>query len=295
VSGRARHRRRQVAGQAVVTHGLRRRAWQDLYHYCMTVSWPWFFASWAGVFVAFNLVFATIYGLVPDAIANLDPPGFAGDLFFSIETLATVGYGHMHPASIYGHVVAAAEIFLGLTSLALVTGVIFARFSRPTARFLFAEVAVVRPLDGRRVIMLRVANARQNLVLEASARLRLIRNVVSTEGYRMRRVFDLRLVREEQPVFVLGWNLMHVIDESSPLAGETAESLGQSRASLNLTLSGRDETTGQVLMARHGYAADAIRWNHSFRDVIADGADGAVHFDYTNFHTVEPYPVEDGK
>jgi inward rectifier potassium channel len=283
-----RTRRMRFAEREVVRHGLQHRVWQDLYHYCMTISWPLFLASWAGLFIAFNLVFSTLYWLVPGCISNLNPPGFLGNFFFSIETLATVGYGDMHPVNTYGHTLAAVEILLGITNIALVTGVMFARFSRPTARFLFATVAVVRPLDGKTVLMFRAANARQNIIMEASAQLRLIRDTVSVEGYRMRRVEDLVLVRSEHPLFVLGWNILHVIDAGSPLHGATAASLEAQRATINLTLSGTDETTGQVLMARHAYPSSALRWGHTFRDILTSSDDGLDHFDYTKFNEVEP-------
>ncbi len=276
-----------IAGRDFVMHGREHRVWQDLYHFCMTVSWPKFFATWAALFLAFNIAWALLYAAVPGSVANLDPPGYLGAFFFSVETLATVGYGHMHPGNLFGHVLASTEIFIGLTSLAFVTGVMFARFSRPTARFLFSEVGVVRPLDGRPVLMFRAANARTNVVMEASARLRVLRNTVSAEGYSMRRVLDLPLVRSHQPVFALGWNLMHVIDESSPLYGETEQSLVESGAAFNLTLSGTDETTGQSLMARYGYPATAIRWNHSFHDMSFKAPDGTDHFDFGKIHEVE--------
>ena len=280
--------RRFVFGEReVVTVGLERRVWQDLYHYCMTVSWPNLFGSFGLAFLCFNLAFSAIYWLSPGCIANLNPPGFIGVFFFSVETLATVGYGDMHPDTLYGHIVASGEIFVGMMSVALVTGVMFARFSRPTARFLFSDVGVVRPLDGRRVLMFRAANARQNIIMEA-AQLRLLQDTVTSEGYRYRRITDLPLLRSEHPLFVLGWNMMHVIDENSPLANETAESLAATRAAFNLTLSGTDETTGQVLMARRAYPATAIRWNHTFRDIISTGSDGVDQFDYGRFHDVDP-------
>lgn len=281
-------RRIYLGGREVVTHGLERQVWQDLYHYCMTVTWPRLFMSLGLAFVSFNVVFSLLYFAVPGCIANLNPAGLAGDFFFSVETLATVGYGDMHPQTLYGHTVAVIEIFVGMISVAVMTGVMFARFSRPTARFLFAKAAVVRPMDGRRVLMFRAANARQNIIMEASAQLRLIRDKVTSEGYRLRRVEDLKLVRSEHPLFVLGWNLMHVIDEASPLSGETRESLLADHAIFNLTLSGTDDTTGQVLMARSAYLADAIHWDHTFRDIITTNSEGIDFFDYGKFHDVEP-------
>lgn len=281
--------RRFVFGdREVITIGLERRPWQDLYHYCMTVSWPSLFGTFGLGFLCFNLAFSVVYAFSPGCVANVNPPGFIGIFFFSVETLATVGYGDMHPDTLYGHIVASVEIFVGMMSVALITGVIFARFSRPTARFLFSDVGVVRPLDGRRVLMFRAANARQNIIMEATAQLRLLQNTVTSEGYRYRRITDLPLVRSEHPMFVLGWNMMHVIDEHSPLADETAESLAATHASFNLTLSGTDETTGQILMARRAYLSSAIRWNHTFRDIISTGEDGVDQFDYSRFHDADP-------
>ncbi len=281
-------RRIRFNDREILTTGLHRRVWQDLFHYCMTVSWPVLFISLAIAFLVFNFIFATIYTAIPGGIANLNPTGFAGAFFFSVETLATVGYGDMHPESLLGHTVASVEIFVGMMSMALVTGVMFARFSRPTARFLFSRVGVIRPLHGKPVLMFRAANARQNIIMEASARLSLIRSTVTVEGYRLRQIDDLILMRSEHPLFVFGWNLMHIIDEKSPLFGATAESLESAGAIINLTLSGTDETTGQELMARHAYSAKSIHWNHTFRDIISMTQEGLDQFDYSKFHDVEP-------
>jgi inward rectifier potassium channel len=286
----SRHSRRisSVSGRQFVTHGLRRRIWQDLYHLFMTVSWPIIFASFAGFYFVFNLLFAALYSLQPDDIANLNPPGYWGRFFFSVETFATVGYGDMHPQTPFAHIVAAIEIFVGLMSLALITGMMFARFSRPTARFMFARNAIVRPLNGEATLMLRAANARQNIVMEASARLRLLRDEITPEGFPIRRIQDLPLTRGRHPVFLFGWTLLHVIDAASPLAGATAESLIAQRAFLLLTVIGTDETTGQRLMARQEYPASALRWNYRFLDILTTDKDGVDHFDYTKFHDIEP-------
>lgn len=281
-------RRLKLGGRKVITLGLARPVVQDLYHYFMTVSWPRVFATIAAFFLAFDLLFGCLYNLVPGCVANLNPPGFAGAFFFSVETLATVGYGDMHPQTAYGHSIAAIEIFIGLMSLALITGIMFARFSRPRARFLFSRYAVVRPIDGRRTLMFRAANARANIVQEASAQLRMVRDEVTVEGYQIRRITDLALLRSQHPIFLLGWNLMHVIDEHSALRDENADSLRASGASFILSLSGTDETTGHVLMARAEYTSDAIRWNESFRDILEVAQDGTLQFDYRRFNEVEP-------
>jgi inward rectifier potassium channel len=268
--------------------GVARPLWGDLYHFFMTVSWPLLFGTFAAFFLSFDLLFGELYHLVPGCIANLNPPGFAGEFFFSVETLATVGYGEMYPQTFYGHFVAMLEIFVGLMALALITGIMFARFSRPRARFLFARRAVVRPIDGKLTLMFRAANARHNVVQEASAQLRMLRTVETAEGYRVRRIIDLPLVRAQHPVFVLSWNIMHVIDETSPLSGENAETLVAAGSTFVLSLSGTDETTGQVLMARREYSSPAIIWNAAFVDVLEVGADGSLAVDYARFHEVQP-------
>jgi inward rectifier potassium channel len=273
-------RRVRLGQREVVSLGLRPAVFQDLYHFFMTIGWPRLFATIAAFFLAFDVLFGYLYYLVPGCIANLNPPGFAGAFFFSVETLGTVGYGEMHPQTLYGHIVSMVEIFVGLMTLALITGLMFARFSRPRARFLFAANAIVRPIDGRLTLMFRAANARQNVIQDASAQLRMLRNEVTDEGFRIRRIIDLSLVRAQHPAFVLGWNIMHVIDQASPLKDESADSLNAASAVFILNLSGTDVTTGQVLTARHEYPCNAIRWNQSFRDILEVGADGTVRLDY---------------
>ncbi len=276
------------SGRRVLRVGLPRRRWQDLYHRYMTLTWPRLFATFAGFFVAFNLLFASIYALQPDDIAHLNPPGFWGRFFFSVETLATVGYGDMHPQTMFAHIIASIEIFTGMMSLAVIAGMMFARFSRPTARVLFARHAVIRPLDGVPTLMLRAANERHNVILEAQARLRLARNEQSVEGYRLRRIHDLRLRRAEQPAFLFGWTLLHPLEPDSPLAGETLESLQAADAFLILTLSGIDETTGQTLTAHHEYPPEALRWRHTFVDILSSSSDGVDRVDYGKFHDIVP-------
>src|SRR3984957_15858514 len=286
-------RRVRRGTQEFVTDGLSTEVLQDLYHHFMTVSWTRLFATIAAFFLVFDLIFGCLYDLVPGCLANLNPPGFLGAFFFSVETLATVGYGDMHPQTLYGHLVAMTEIFVGLMSLALITGIMFARFSRPRARFLFTRNAVVRPIDGKLTLLVRAANQRQNVVQDASVQLHMLRDEVTEEGFRIRRVIGLPLVRSQHPMFVLGWTIMHVIDDTSPLNSQTAESLHALGVTLVLSVSGTDETTGQVLMARAEYSCDDIRWNVTFHDILEVAEDGTLHVDYGKFHDIEPLPQSD--
>jgi inward rectifier potassium channel len=273
-----------IGSTRVHTHGLPRAHLQDVYHYAMVLSWPWFMAVCAAAFLALNTVFAGLYLLSDQAIANLSPAGFLGAFFFSVETLATVGYGDMHPATLYAHVVATIEIFLGMTSVALITGVMFARFSRPRARILFARNPVVSTMDGRKTLMIRVANARQNMIGDASAKLRLLRNERTPEGHTFRRIFDLKLRRDEQPMFILGWSLMHDIDEDSPLKGVHLGTADAADTTLILSISGIDETTSQTMLSRFSYDCSKILWGHRYVDVLYTDDQGQSHMDYTLIH-----------
>jgi inward rectifier potassium channel len=206
--------------------------------------------------------------------------------YFSIETLATVGYGDMHPQSDYGHLVATTEIFTGMTFLAVMTGLIFARFSRPRARFVFANCAVVSSRSGRQTLMVRAANARHNAISRANARLWLVRIEHRTEGDQLRRFYELELDRSEHPMFVLSWTLFHVIDKNSPLHGATPDELADSDAMLVLNVSGLDDSSAQQLHARHVYSWRDIRWGHRYRDIAGVSSHGRYLLDYTKFHDV---------
>ncbi|WP_266183320.1 ion channel [Dyella humicola] len=278
----------RIGGRKFVSEGLTRRFWDDIYHFALTIRWPVFFGLAATVFVLLNVVFGLFYQLGDDAIANQYPRNFGGAFFFSVETLATVGYGDMHPQTVYGHLVATVEIFTGMLSIALVTGMVFARFSRPRAKMIFADHPIVRRIHGQRTLMIRAANARQNVIAEASAKLHLLLRETSPEGFRLLRIHDLRLVRDSHPVFSLSWSLMHVIDDSSLLHDMSPEALAEREATLILTIEGIDETTSQPMLARRQWNHRDWRWNHRYVDLVHDDELGVSHIDYGVFHHVLP-------
>jgi inward rectifier potassium channel len=267
---------------------LQQGFWTDLYHRSMTVQWPVFFGSAALIFVLLNAIFAFFYFLGNEPIANVTGNSPLDLFYFSIETLATVGYGDMHPQTSYGHAVATAEIFTGMCFLAVMTGLIFARFSRPRARFVFAEHPVVSLREGQPTLMIRMANARHNTISRATARLWFIRVERTMEGGQLRRFYELQLDRHEHPMFVLSWMLFHTIDKASPLHGATAADLAEADAALVLTVSGLDDSSAQQLHARRIYSAEDIRWQHRYRDISSISADGRLMLDYTKFHEVTP-------
>ncbi len=282
-----------VGQREIETRGLGTRFWSDLYHRSMTVYWPVFFGSAALIFIVLNALFAFVYWLGSDPIANVAPnlPLPLSLFYFSIETLATVGYGDMHPQTNYGHLVATVEIFTGMSFLAVMTGLIFARFSRPRARFVFARHPVVGRFQGEPTLMIRIANARHNTISQATARLWLFRVENTMERDKLRRYYELKLERNEHPMFSLSWTLLHVIDETSPFYGLTAEDFAAVDGALILNVGGVDDSSAQRLYARQIYSDQDIRWQHRYRDITSVSGDGRLVLDYARFHDVTPEQV----
>jgi inward rectifier potassium channel len=279
-----------IGPREVETRGLQTGFWSDLYHRSMTIYWPVFFASAALIFIVLNAIFAFVYWLGSEPIANVSPtlPLPLSLFYFSIETLATVGYGDMHPQTNYGHLVATVEIFTGMSFLAVMTGLIFARFSRPRARFVFASHPVVSDFQGKPTLMIRIANARHNTISQATARLWLFRVESTKEREQLRRYYELQLERSEHPIFSLSWTLLHVIDETSPFHGLTAEDFAAVDGALILNVGGVDDNSAQRLYARQIYSGPDIRWHHRYRDITSVSKDGRLVLDYTRFHDVTP-------
>jgi inward rectifier potassium channel len=268
----------------VLALGLRRLWVGDLYHRILTVGWCGFFLGGGGLYLAANAAFALLYLIEPGAIMNAKPGAFADAFFFSVQTMATIGYGQMAPATLYANVLMTIETGVGLMFIALTTGLVFARFSRPTARVLFSEVAVIGPYNGKPTLSVRLANERQNQILAAEVTMTLVRDEVSLEGDVRRRFYDLRLIRHRSPVFALTFTVMHEIDGDSPLHGETAESLAAANAELLVTASGVDETLAQPVHARTSYLPQEIRWDRRFADIMGWTEDGQRAIDYGRFH-----------
>jgi inward rectifier potassium channel len=278
----------RVGHREIETLGLSQGFWTDLYHRSMTIYWPVFFGSAALVFILLNVLFAFIFWLGKDPIANADNDSALQLFYFSIETLATVGYGDMHPQTDYGHTVATVEIFTGMCFLAVMTGLIFARFSRPRARFVFAEHPVVAMREGHPTLMIRMANARHNTISRATARLWLLRIERSMEGDQFRRFYELKVERGEHPMFMLSWTIFHAIDKESPLHGVTPAQMAEADASLALNVSGLDDASAQQLYARRLYGAEDIRWGYRYRDITGVSPQGRFLLDYNKFNDVVP-------
>jgi inward rectifier potassium channel len=283
---RDRARKIRVADREFLARGLKPSLSGDLFHNSMRVSWPVFFAGFAVYFLIMNLVFATLFHLGGDCIANARADSFLDKFFFSVETLATVGYGDMHPANAYAHVIVTLEIFTGLSTLAVFTGLIFARFSRPRARVIFAEALALGPHQGQPMLMARLANARHSTVTEAEADLWFIFMEFNDKGSRHLRFRPLRLTQRRNPIFLLSWTLYHPIDAESPLHGLSRDDLKAMQARILLIFNGHDEASGQRLVVRRAYDVGELRFNHVFSDIVTPpGTEGALpEVDYRKIH-----------
>ncbi|MEH2000841.1 MAG: ion channel [Nostoc sp.] len=262
--------------------------WRDPYHLLLTIPWTGFLLLICSSYLTINALFALSYLIGGDCIANARPGSFLDVFFFSVQTLASIGYGAMYPKTTYANIIVTIEAMIGLVGIALMTGLAFARFSRPTARVVFSRVAVITSHNQMPTLIFRSANKRRNMILEAQMRVYLMRDEVTLEGQFIRRFHDLKLLTNQTPSFTLSWSVMHVIDEFSPLYGMTPESLTQTNTILIISLSGLDETVAQIVHARHTYGANEILWNNQFVDIFHRTPDGHRYIDYNRFHDVFP-------
>lgn len=273
---------------SIIRKGSSKLNGSDLYHLLLTIPWSAFLTGAGVLYILANAIFAILYLLGGDCIANAKPGSFGDAFFFSVQTLATIGYGAMYPRTPYANIIVALEAWVGLLSIALITGLAFARCSRPTAKVLFSNVAVITPFNGVPTFMFRTANQRRNLIVEAAIRVSLTRQEITQEGYSIRRLYDLDLVRRETPIFALTWTVMHPITESSPLYGLTKEDLQAQETEIIITLTGLDETVSQTIHARYSYTSPEILWNLHFVDLFSENSSGKRVIDYRKFHDVVP-------
>lgn len=269
----------QAVGRKLAPH-------EDFYHWVLTLTWPRFFGAVAASFVVANMAFAALFALVPGSVQNAN--GFVDCFFFSVETLATIGYGEMAPQGHYAHAVVVVEALGGIVFSAVITGLTFARFARPQARILFSDKIVVGPRDGEPHLMLRMANWRRNQIVDATLAVLVLTTEKTKEGETMRRPVALKLVREKNPMFALSWTAMHKIEEGSLFYGDDAmQKLRDQRAEIFVTLYGLDETMMQTVVARFRYSLDDIVFNARFADLLVVRDDGVRVMDYDKFHDIE--------
>jgi inward rectifier potassium channel len=258
---------------------------RDLYYGLLKVPWWAAFAIISGLFLLVNALFAVGYRAT-GGIANARPDSFEDAFFFSVQTLATIGYGRLSPDGPAANSLVALEALVGLLGVAFATGLSFARFSRPLAHILYSRQAVVAPYRGGTGFMFRVINERRNQLIEVKARVTLSR-MVNENGRRLRKLEPLPLERSTVLFFPLHWTVVHPIDEKSPLYGVTAESLRESAAEFLILLTGTDETFSETVHSRSSYLAEEVAVGVRFKDMLVESADGRPRVDMRRFHETE--------
>jgi inward rectifier potassium channel len=266
--------------------------WRDVYRWLLSLRWPQFAALVATLYVALNLLFATLYSLQKDSIAGSTGGHWFFDcFFFSVQTLATVGYGHMYPQTLYGHIVTTIEIMSGIFLLAVMTGLIFVRFSRPSARVVFSNSIVIAPFNGKPTLMVRVGNENQHSMVEAEFRIMFSRDEPLVEGGDFRYFYVLKLHFDRLTVFPAALTLRHTIDETSPLYGATPESLESSRVLLIVSVVGIDPVIAAAVQTQKDYSWRDVRFGERFVEMYTEDGGGRLTVDYGRLHDTEQMEV----
>lgn len=262
--------------------------WRDVYRWLLSLRWPHFAALVGALYIALNLLFATLYAVDANSIAGTTGGQWFYDcFFFSVQTLATVGYGHMYPQTLYGHIVTTIEIMSGLFLLAVMAGLIFVRFSRPIARVAFSKSIVIAPLNGRPTLMVRVGNENHHSMVEAEFRIMFSRDEPLIEGGDFRYFYNLKLHFDRLTVFPAALTLRHVIDETSPLYQATPESLESGRALFFVSVVGVDPVIAAAVQTQQDYTWRDVRFGERFVEIYSEHGGGRLTVDYGRLHDTE--------
>lgn len=263
--------------------------WRDVYRWLLGLRWPQFAAVAVGIYITLNLLFAALYSFEQGSIAGSTGGHWFFDcFFFSVQTLATVGYGHMYPQTLYGHVVTTIEIMSGLFLLAVMTGLIFVRFSRPIARVVFSNSIVIAPLNGKPTLMVRIGNENHHSMVEAEFRVMFSRDEPLLEGDDFRHFYVLKLHFDRLTVFPAALTLRHTIDETSPLFGATSESLESSRTLFMVSVVGIDPVIAAAVQTQKDYNWRDVRFGERFVEIYTEHGGGRLTVDYGRLHDTEP-------
>ena len=280
--------RLQIGNRSVSGTGLARSRFGDIFHLCMSMSWPRLLACYGVFFLVINVLFASLFALDAQAVIGKHPPDWWDLLFFSTEVFGTVSFGDFQPNGAYGHALASIEILFGIASYAFMTGLTFARFTRPKAELVFAHHPIIAMHQGKLTLITRVANTRHNYLSDVTVKFWVMANELEGGKRTSRRSYRGTLIREDNPVLILSWLIYHVIDEDSPLNGKSAADMQTVDVSLAYIVSGHDENFAQQVHARHFYQHEEIRWHHAYVDTLYETGADSVEVDFGKFHDTRP-------
>lgn len=276
----------------VVLDGLGPLSSLSLYHWLLTISWPRFLAFIAGTYIAVNTVFAFAFLLCGPNALQSSAGSFAGQpfyraFFFSVDTFATIGYGNIIPVGAVANTLVTIEALLNIMGVALATGVIFARFSRPSARIIYSRNAIVAPYRDKAALEFRIANARRSQLIDVQVQA-ILTKIEHVSGMAVRRFYELTLERDRVVFFPLSWTVVHPIDSSSPIWGLTHADLVDGDAELLVLVIGTDETVSQTVHSRSSYQADEIVWGAKFANMfMRTEAEGIIGMNLSRIHDIE--------
>jgi inward rectifier potassium channel len=265
--------------------GAPRTPLRDFYHALLQLNWPATIGFIALGYCVVNALFAGLYFVI-GGVEHAAPGSFWDAFYFSVQTMGTIGYGFMYPATPAANAVVVCESTSSLILTALATGLVFAKFSRPTARLLFSESITLSPMNGVPTLAFRLGNQRRNRIVEAQLHLAIVRTERTLEGKVFYRTTDLKLARDRLTL-ARAWTVLHVVDETSPLFHDTPETLEAGGVEFIISLSGTDDTWMQTVHATHSYSAAEVAWGYRLADVL-DEQGSTITLDLTKFHDIEP-------
>jgi inward rectifier potassium channel len=278
---------RATTADDVVLVGTRAHPLRDAYLFVLRLRWGWLLALIAGVYLFINVIFALVY-LAVGGISGAAPGSLRDAFFFSVETMGTIGYGAMYPTGTMTHTVVTAESIVSMLVTAVVTGVVFTRFSQTSGQLVFSDKATIAPMNGVPTLSFRVGNDRSSTVLEARVRASLIRTEKTAEGMTFYRLIDLPLTRHTTQALSRSWTVMHPVDEKSPLKGKTPKSCADEEIELLVSVVGTDDTSLQPVHGRARYQLHEIVWGARHADVLRELPDGRLELDVAKFDALVP-------
>ncbi len=271
----------------------------NIFHVLITATWLRLMVMIALWYSLVNAVFVVVYYMV--GIDELTGMSFESGMnefwevyFFSAQTLTTVGYGRVNPMGFGASAVASLEALVGLMSFAIITGILYARFSKAPSILLFSKKAVVAPFSwqGQEItgLMMRIANVYNSSLMNMHAQISvslLDFDALDATGRPTRRFLALALERDTITFFPSSWTIVHPIDENSPFYGMNQADFEKSLPEVMILISGFDDTFDQNVFSRYSYSLDEIEWGAKFTKIFGFDSEGQATVDLGNLDTFE--------
>lgn len=267
--------------------GRETHLFKDLYYYLLKTSWTKLLLILAGFYGLANGFFALLYLAGGDCINAKNPGSFIEAFSFSVQTMATIGYGGMEPTTTYAHILITFEAFVGLIAVAMGSGLMFAKFSRPQAKVRFSNKLVVNLRDGIPCLQFRISNLRDSSIIDARVKIYVIKDVITKEGYQLKRPFPLELVNSRTPLFPLSWLLVHKLEEGSPIYPLNEANVHDNEMQIMVTFIGLEESLSQSIFAQHTYDLSDVEFNAHFEDMVTKPSPKVLVIDHSKIDQIK--------